>query len=211
MSCHRHLKPHPSASSTPNMPSTISTINNKVSIDQLSTIQFVKHKKGKHSKKVMIHQSGSPLPPDDFVLFPQDVVKNHHSSVRDAKPRRPIASKSAKESSSLVPQHHVIEPKAPRLTGPDVYRPSERAVCLEHMSTVNCTAECANANPLAHLKMPPKAPSPRRLPTPDLSDLEDDDLWTCCGSSWSSLADESTRCNRKADSEWDEMGASPIR
>lgn len=200
--------PHQSVPSTPIMPSINSTINNKASIDQTSWNQVVKTTKSKKSKKVTIHQSGSPLPPDDFVLFPQDVVKEKHSSVRDAKPRKPTAPKSARTSSSPRPRHHVIEPKATTSSRRTARMPSERPVCLTHMSTVNCTIDCVNAKPLAPLNTPPKAPSPSRLPTPDVSDLEEDALWSCCGSSWSSLSKESSCCNGKADSMWNEMGAS---
>lgn len=204
----RRLIPHPPISSAPTMSSTTPTINKTTSINQNLLTQFVKTKKSKHSKEVMIHQSRASPPPDDFVLFPQEVIKEKHSSIRAAKSSQPTATKSAKSSSSPMPRHHVIEPKAATASRREARRPSRRPVCLEHMSTVNCTVDCANAKPLAHLKMPPKAPSPPRLPTPDLSDLEDDDLWSCCGSSWSSLSKESIRCNRNADIMWDEMGAS---
>lgn len=190
------------------MSSTIPTIKKKASTNHLSMTQLVKTKESKHSKKVMIHQSGSPLPPDDFVLFPQDVIKEKHSSVRAARPRKPTSPKSAKGSSSPMPRDHVIEPKAPTPSQRDSRRPSGRSVCLDYMSIVNCTVDCANAKLRGQTKMPPKAPSPPRLPTPDLSDFEEDDLWSCCGSSWSSLGKESSRCNDKAENLWDEMGAS---
>lgn len=194
------------------MSSTDSTTKKKASTDQMSWTHLVQIKNGKHSKKVMIHQSGSPLPPDDFTLFPQEVVKEKNSNVRNGKPRRPTAPKSATRSSSLKPRHHVIDRKALTPSLCDARRPPERLVCLTHMSTVNCTVDCvnvkANAKPLAHLEMPPKAPSPPRLPTPDVSELEEDDLWSCCGSSWSSLSKESSRCDREGDTMWDEMGAS---
>lgn len=204
----RHLIPHPTTSSVPTMSSTTHTIKTKATINQMPLRQPVKTKKSKHLKKTTIHQSGSSLPPDDFALFPQDVIKEKHSSIRDAKPRKSTETKSAKRSSSPMPRHHVIEPKTAAPSRQEGRRPSRRSVCLEHMSTVNCTVDCANAEPLNHLKMPPKAPSPPRLPTPDLSDLEEDDLWSCCGSSWTSLSKESNRCNAKADNMWDEMGAS---
>ena len=193
------------------MPSTNSIINKNDSIDQTSWIQLVRTNKSKHSRKVAIHQSESPLPPDDFVLFPQHVVKEKHSSIRDAKSRRSTASKSAKGSSSPTLRQHMIDPKKLAPSQRNARRPSQRPLCLTHMSTVNCTADCANADakPLAYLRTPPKAPSPPRLPTPDVSDLEEDDLWSCCGSSWSSLSKESNHCDRKTDSTWDEMGASP--
>ncbi len=196
------------------MSSTNHTINKKESIGQMSWTQLSKNKKSKSPKKVTIHQSGSPLPPDDFVLFPQDVVKEKHSSVRDAKPRKSNAAKSAKGSMSRMPRHRVIEPKTLASSGRDTRRSLERPVCLTHMSTVNCTVNYTNAKPLACLTIPPKAPSPPRLRTPDVSDLGEDDLWSCCGSSWSSLGKESKEskesrsCDHKADNMWDEMGAS---
>lgn len=183
------------------------TMNNTTSINQMSWTQLVKSRNSKQSKKVMIHQPGSPLPPDDFVLFPQDVVKEKHSSVRDVKPLRPTTPKSAKMSSSPVPRHHMIESEAPTPSRLGPRRPSARPACLTHMSTVNCTVDCANAKPLAHLKIPPKAPSPSRVPTPDVPELEENDLWSCCGSSWSSLSDENSRYDGKDDSLWNEMGA----
>lgn len=190
------------------MSSATPTINEKASINHMPLTQSVKAKKSKHLKKVMIHQSGSPLAPDDFVLFPQDVVKEKHSNIKDAKSRRPTTPKSAKRTSSPMPRHHVIEPRAASASRQEARRPSRRPLCLEHMSTANCTVDCANANPLAQLKVPPKAPSSQGLATPDLSDLEEDDFWSCCGSSWTSLSEENSRCNRNVGGMWDEMGAS---
>ena len=191
------------------MSSTNPNINKKASIDQTSWTQLVKPKKSKHSKKVVIHQSGSPLPPDDFVLFPQDTVKEKHPSLRDVKARKATAANSAQRSPSPMPRQHRMAPLPSRR---DPRKPSERPVCLTHMSTVNCTVDSINANanakPLAHLKVLPKAPSPPRLPTPDLSEVDEDDLWSCCESTLSSLSKESSRGHRKADILWNEMGAS---
>ena len=205
--------PHPSISSTPTMSSTNPYNNKKSSINQTSWNHLVKTKEGKKSKNVTIHQSGSSLPPDDFVLFPQDVVKKKHSTVRDARSRKPTIQKAARGSSSPMPRDRATEPQAPVTpTRPrrDVHRSPERTKCLIHMSTVNCTVDCANAKPLAQLKIPPRAPSPFRLPTPDVSDLDEDDLWSCCGSSWSMLSQENSQCNDKAEGTWNEMGASPM-
>ena len=191
------------------MSSTNSNIDKKASIDQTSWTQLVKTKKSKHSKKVVIHQSGSPLPPDDFVLFPQDIVKEKHSNIRDVKARKATAMESAQRASSPMPRQRRTATTPSRR---DARRPSERPVCLMHMSTVNCTVDCINADaiakPLAHLKVPPKAPSPPRLPTPDLSEPDEDGLWSCCESTPSSLSKESSRGDCEADSMWTEMGAS---
>ena len=192
------------------MSSTYPHPNKKSSIDQMSWTQLVKTKKSKQSKKIMIHQSGSLMSPDDFVLFPEDVVKEKHSSIREARPRRSTAAKGSKGSSSPMTRQHLIEHKAPTPSRRNAQIRSELPVCLIHMSTVNCTVDCAiaDAQLLAQSEIPPTAPSPPRLPTPEVSDFEEDDLWSCCDSSWSSMSKESSRCDRKAESVWDDMGAS---
>ena len=44
----------------------------------------------------------------------------------------------------------------------------------------NVEASVAGGREMISLPRPPKAPIPQRLPTPDMSDVEQDDFWTCC-------------------------------
>lgn len=58
-------------------------------------------------------------------------------------------------------------------------------------------------------RMPPAAPLPPRLSTPDLSDFEEDEFWSCCKSfnrSASNVRNDCTDTDEEGDGIWDEMG-----
>lgn len=190
------------------MPSTSHNINDKASNDHQPVIQLIKPKKSKHSKKSMLHHPTMPLLANDWTLFPQDLVKNRCLSIKDTKTGEHEKTQSAKQTSSLPlmpPIYHVIEPKVAGSSKHDARKLPRHTVCLEHMSAYNCTVACAKAKAPAPAdrKIPPRAPSPPKLPTPDLSDCEEEELWSCCGS-WQSLGS-----SRDGDDVWDEMRTLP--
>lgn len=152
------------------------------------------------SKQVLLHHHQMPMPlSDDWVLFSQEMTTEKHSSVRRTQPRTDARCASARRQKLLSPDSHEYEIK-PATAERNViqrprkpYRPSTR---LNHMSARNCTPACSEVRPPpppANMKVPPKAPSPPRLPTPDLSDVEEDDLWTCCSFPGSNASNESSR------------------
>ena len=71
------------------------------------------------------------------------------------------------------------------------------------MSARNCTAACLDVKRRPQTDVPPKAPSPPRLSTPDLSEIGEDDLWSCCRASESDASEQSSKSR---DDLWDEMG-----
>lgn len=122
-------------------------------------------------------------------------------------PGRFTRTESAKMQSSLTARnddYHVTRLKAataPILRHPKQYRHSK---CLEHMSAVNCTTDCYRVEPFAGSMTPPAAPLPPRLPTPDLSDVDEDAFWSCCRPSESSKC--SNPCYGRTDNDDDEVG-----
>ena len=185
-------------------------------INQKSRSRSNQTKRVDHAKEFASHQPlPSPLPDEEFHPSHKAAAKKH-SELEIISPRKLARTESArKQSSSTVrnDDHHVIETKAattPRLEHRTRYR---RSTCLEHMSAVNCTADCFNAEPLADAMMPPPAPLPPRLPTPDLSDVDEDAFWSCCRPT------ESSRCSNfsygradKTDDDvglWNDMGKQP--
>ena len=168
-----------------------------------------------HAKEFSSHQ---PLPsplPDEELHPPHKPAAKKCSELEIISPRKVARTESAKKQSSSTVRNddrHMIRTKAatsPRLKHRMPYR---RSTCLEHMSAVNCTADCFNAEPLAEAMTPPPAPLPPRLPTPELSDVDEDAFWSCCRSS------KSSRCNnlndRTDDTDedgelWNDMGKRP--
>ena len=189
------------------MPSstTTTTTQRQVAKQQPSTNSITNTKEEKNSRKVLLHQTMSPSPPDDWVLFPQEIIAQKFSSIRHAKPRNQGRPVSAQRQKLPLPDSHVIEPRATtpsRSDGRETPKPYRPSYCLHHMSARNCTPACHDVNFHPETQKPPKAPSPPRLPTPDLPDFGEDDLWSCCRSSESHASDRDAQCG---DDFWNEM------
>ena len=182
-------------------------------INQKSRSRSNQTKRVDHAKEFSSHQPLlSPLPDEEFHP-PRRAAAKNHSELDRTLPRKVARTESAKRQSSSTVRNdddHVIRTKAatvPRLRHRTPYR---RSTCLEHISAVNCTADCFNAEPLVDAITPPPAPLPPRLPTPDLSDVDEDAFWSCCRPS------ESSRCSNfsygrsdKTDDDvelWNDMG-----
>ena len=169
-----------------------------------------------HKKEISSHQPlPSPLPDEEFHP-PHRAAAKECPELEIISPCKVARTESAKKLSSSTVRndaHHVIRTKAattPRLKHRMPYR---RSTCLEHMSAVNCTADCFDAEPLAEAMTPPPAPLPPRLPTPELSDVDEDAFWSCCRSSKSSRCsnlDNDRIDDTNEDGElWNEMGKRP--
>ena len=159
------------------------------------------------------HRLPSP-PPEDCVLFPggDDTVEKH-PSMNCSLTHNVSKTRSAKTQMSTMPQNdenHVTDnPKAATGSRFKERKPYRRSTCLQHMSAVNCTAYCFEAKSLADPKMPPPAPMPPRLPTPELSDIDEGEFWSCCKSINDSESSVGSDCGEIHDEEeglWDDMG-----
>ncbi|MCJ1342533.1 hypothetical protein MMC31_000719 [Peltigera leucophlebia] len=129
-------------------------------------------------------------PMEDWVLFPDEVIKCKNSSVRN--PQSHAASRS-----SLRPDKSLGCPSSATQTASiTTMKPSSQSL-IAHASQDRSRSLRTSDQPDFIKKSldtatkdiggkPPKVKASRRLPTPDLSDLEEDDFWSCCGSAASS-------------------------
>ena len=195
------------------MSSTNRTNHQHKGINQKSRSHPNQTKRVEHAKNVQSHQRlPSPLPDDEFHL-PHKASTKLHSDPGIIPPSTFAGTKSAKRQPSVTANNddrHVLRTKAattPILRHPKPYR---HLKCLEHMSAVNCTADCFRVEPFAGSMTPPAAPLPPRLPTPDLSDVDEDTLWSCCRPS--KISKCSKLCSGRIDDDddedrvWDDMG-----
>ena len=194
------------------------TINDNKKSHQKSINPSKQTKKSDDSKKSLLHQPLPSPPPEDWVLFPGDIIVEQHSSISHTSTRKLGKTENAKQQMSPVPyhDHHVTENKAAASSRLEPRKPYRRSTCLKHLSAINCTARCFDAKPLADPRMPPAAPLPPRLSTPDLSDFEEDEFWSCCKSfnrSASNVRNDCTDTDEEGDGIWDEMGkwSHPLR
>ena len=198
------------------MPSTTRTHHQYEGIIQKSRSKVNQTKTVKHAKNLVSQQPlPSPLTEEESDPLHKAAAKNH-SDLEIISSRKLARTENAKRQPSLAVRNddrHVLRTKAataPRLKHPKPYR---RSTCLEHMSAVNCTADCFGGEPLTGATTPPPAPLPPRLPTPDLSDVDEDAFWSCCKASESSKC--SNLCYGKPNDNddvvglWDHMGKRP--
>lgn len=189
------------------MSSTNRTNHQRKGIIQKSRSHSNETKRVEHVKRFPSHQLlPSSLPDEEFHLPHKAAVKIHSNS-ETISPGTFARTESAKRQPSLTARnndHHVLRTKAataPILRHPKPYRYLK---CLEHMSAVNCTADCFKDEPFAGSMTPPAAPLPPRLPTPDLSDVDEDAFWSCCKPFESSKC--SNHCYGRNDDNADEVG-----
>ena len=138
------------------------------------------------TKEIILHQQRLPsVSLDDFVLFPNDdvVIVDKYSSVRDIRRKTRKAKKQPKVAKveKLNPETMIVQQRPVRSSQPFLHH----AI----MNTTSKIVKVANAKNL-DLKEP-QTPTFRRLTTPDFSDDEELDFWSCCGSSRSSMTEKS--------------------
>ena len=168
-------------SSTPlllNMLSSANSINPPNSNHQSSTIPTQKSSNRKPLKEVVLHHPLMPTPLEDWILFPDQLIHTKHSIVRDSRARQ------AKKR---------LQPEEPSRPSSAYTTATSRATSTSSRNTsdrpgdvAKSTSNVAEESP----RNPPRMKTPQRLPTPDLSDVEQDSFWSCCGSSKESLRDE---------------------
>lgn len=171
----------PSSTTSASMPASSS-----VHKHQTAPKQIDKSRKCKQAKDVVIHQPAPSPPMEDWVLFPEDVVIDKHSSLRK---NRSLSARRNTETKGL----------SKPLSAPDDKMTKTIVNAQEYIKSRNQNRDVNNScshwpieasSNTARQKIiykPLRVDSPKRLLTPDLSDIEEDDFWSCCATSESSL------------------------
>ena len=170
---------------------SLSTSKRDSDINQQSSNRNRQPTKIRHSiKEVVLHHPKMSPPMEDWILFPDEVIKCKNSSVRN--PHNQTASKS-----SFRPDKSLEGLSSSTQTASTTTKKSSSQSLIAHASQDLSRSLRASDKPDSIKKSfdiatkdiggkPPKVKAPRRLPTPDLSEVEEDDFWSCCGSAASS-------------------------
>lgn len=156
---------------------------------QSSTIRAGKSSFGNPLKKPVLHHPLTSPPLEDWVLFPDQVIHTKHSTVRDSRVRQVKERLQPAELSrpSLVGTTETSRATSTssRITSVFSFKEEQR-----HQSNLSRPLDrpgnigkSASSVAEESLRNPPRVKVPQRLPTPDLSDVEEDGFWSCCGSS----------------------------
>ncbi len=142
--------------------------------------------KPKPPREVVLHHSMVPPPPDDWVLFPEEIIITNHSSVRSHDCGNP--EKDCRSESPYQRRIRSERSKAKRGGFPHARHHMQRR---EEIPSAQCKQPdrfaLTRASERGDVRTPPEPKFPERLSTPDISDVEEDGFWSCCGSSESSV------------------------
>lgn len=165
--------------------------NDSGSNHQQSSNRTQKPTKIRHSiKEVVVHHHMMSPAMEDWILFPDEVIRCKNSSVRTLQNRKT-------PKSSLRPDKSLECPSTSKQTASTMTKESSSQSLIAHESQ-DRSRSLRTSDQLGVIKKsldtatkdiganPPKVKAPQRLPTPELSDMEEDGFWSCCGSAESS-------------------------
>lgn len=141
--------------------------------------------KSRHA--VVVHNALGPTPADDWVLYPEETVKHKNLNIKETRKQKYC---SGVYNTNEKATSREMRPRLPPTPPENTPTKSERKAQLEasFRSSIDIpsrkTPKSANGGGGTmnddHRRMLLQAPFQQRLPTPDLSDIEGDDLWSCC-------------------------------
>ena len=164
-------------------PSPTNTVQTSQKDDTSLSIAKTISKSKRVAKKTTISYSPSlsPLSPlGDFTLYSDEPLVEKHSSDRRARARR---ARQELISDGLLPSAKENDEVSNEKLTP-LQRAARRRMKAENLPVIH---QGEGDQQQSNTKLPP-APSPPRLGTPDLDEI-DEDLWSCC--SWSESSIES--------------------
>lgn len=157
------------------MPSTTHTVNRVVTKHRDAMEHSTKTKSVKHLTKNSYLYPVTPSSDANWVLYEKPEPKNDVSTARRTSRNRSNIDLAYRLWSA--PEEHVTKPKAATLATRIPRQNHSDSKCLKHMSSRRCSVMCIASEPLADVKRPPPAPMPPRLSSPDLSDLDEKDMF----------------------------------
>lgn len=169
------------------MEPSIDSINDPSRNPQSSTIRTQKSSNGKPVKAVVHYHPLISPPLEDWVLFPDQVIQTKHSTVRDTRARR--AKKRLQPAEGRPSSVHTTEMSRATSTSSkntsilSIEEPRDQSNSSSTLDRPdNITKSVGNVAEQSP-RNPPRVKESQRLPTPDLSDVEEEGFWSCCGSS----------------------------
>ena len=127
----------------------------------------------------------SPPPIDDFVLFPDDTTTERHP-----RRRRKTHHKTATCVTQYSKHDHAVAKRFQQEAKTDSPRPARHRVARHGGFRIEPLLDNDDENDKSHEEMkqndvkarmnkPPPAPSPPKLDSPDLSEVDEDEFWPC--------------------------------
>lgn len=136
---------------------------------------------------IIVHNMRTPTPTEDWVLYGDEAVTVKHSSIRQRKADKVCRTLSTEKKSCETKTARPTLPPTPPGSSP-TYSEREKQQNGEGKSIRQSDSNHQRHSTFNHLKQCDVGDSTSamrgtiayRLPTPDLSDIDEDDMWACC-------------------------------
>ncbi|KAI4182908.1 MAG: hypothetical protein LQ346_006452 [Caloplaca aetnensis] len=143
--------------------------------------------KQQRKQNVVVHNTMTATPAEDWILYPDNVMIVKNSTIRDRtteNTRRQTHAKSTQADGVTV---RPMMPPTPPGSSPaqsERERAAQRngALRCQDLRDLNDPPTSGATSAPAEVSQRPRTDTsyPYRLPTPDLSDVDEDEFWACC-------------------------------
>ena len=143
----------------------------------------------KNSKRhaVVVHNMMTPTPKEDWILYGDEAITVRHSSIRQRKADKVCRTLSTEKKSCNTKTTRPTMPPTPPGSSPahserEKQRNGEDQSIRQNDSNHErqTTFTYLNHREVGDSKSAMRGTTTYRLPTPDLSDVDEDDMWGCC-------------------------------
>lgn len=165
------------------MSSSIRAIDHNVKTSHASKPSSDKMKKRSKKTKPVLSYPVMPPSPDDWVLIPENFRRGNHSAKKGVRSH----NNGSEQQSTKPKMEHSLSNAIDHIAATKKAANSNNNTGYQHEIRPERTARYYDdAAARRQAKVPPPAPSPPSLDTPALSDIEEDNCWSCCRPSASS-------------------------
>ncbi len=136
---------------------------------------------------VVVHNTMTATPAEDWILYPDNVITIKNSTVRDRTTEKACRQPHTKATQANRMTVRPMMPPTPPGSSPaqsERERAAERNSALrsQDLRVLNDRPTSGATSAPAEVNQRPRTDNsyPYRLPTPDLSDVDEDEFWACC-------------------------------
>ncbi|KAI4114952.1 MAG: hypothetical protein LQ338_007932 [Usnochroma carphineum] len=132
----------------------------------------------------VVHNTMTASPTEDWVLYPDDVVIVKHSTVREKRAQKPRRAQTEMCAGKAVRPTMLPTPpgSSPAQTECQRRVGKKFVYSTQDLQGVHDRLTSGPTNPPAvgDWRMRTQPSRPYKLPTPDISDVDEDEFWACC-------------------------------
>lgn len=138
-------------------------------------------------QNVIVHNTMTATPTEDWVLYPDNVVAVKNSTVRERRTEKIHMQSHTKPKLRNKRGSGPTMPLTPPGSSPaqsEHERTAEKKCATRSQELHDRPSSGPTASPVVvNRRARTETSYPYRLPTPDISDVDEDEYWACCGES----------------------------